>query len=293
MRGLSAGILRCEVEGDHLGAACRNLGFNHSEVLAILVNLLTSEEEVQLAAESVLAIILDGDVALLGGTYLLTTCEFKVGRLEIYNGMVGKGYPVAVEGGFNVIAVTLNHGFPHIATGNRADRLNLVGAASDVFAKGIGHRTLVLGPSVGNGDEARTIVGLGNQLNKIVFVVIQGDAAQVLGAIVDMVLGGHLDVATLGELEVAVIAALKLARARVVHIPYGQAVVNHFLMAAVTRFDADNGGLVNVVTLHAVGGSHTTGIGIEHRQDEVTVTDAAPAPVDVEQVAVGIAVADE
>ena len=53
--------------------------------------------------------------------------------------MVLKGYPVAVEGGFDVVAVALDHGIPDVRAGDRADRNNLVGAAGDTLSEGIGH----------------------------------------------------------------------------------------------------------------------------------------------------------
>ena len=106
-----------------------------------------------------------------------------------------------------------------------------------------------------------------------------------------MVLGSDLDIAALGELERAVVAALKGAGARVVHVPDGQAVVNLFGYTAVTWLDTDDGRLVDVVAFQTGRGTDATGIGIEHRQHKVAVTQATPAPVDVEQVTVGIAVA--
>ena len=66
-----------------------------------------------------------------------------------------------------------------------------------------------------------------------------------------MVLGGNLDVAALVELEGAVVAALKGACSRVVHVEHGQSVVHLCRHAAVTRHNADDGGLVDVVALKA------------------------------------------
>ena len=65
-------------------------------------------------------------------------------------------------------------------------------------------------------------------------------------------------------------------------------------LTAITGLDADDGSLVDVVALGAGHrGNTSAGIGVEYREDEVTVTQAAPSPVDVEEVTVGIAVADE
>ena len=66
MGALGSGILRGEVKGDHLGAASGNLGLNDSGKLAVLVKLLVVHIQVELAAEAVSAVVLDGNMALLG-----------------------------------------------------------------------------------------------------------------------------------------------------------------------------------------------------------------------------------
>ena len=115
MCALDARVLRGEVEGHHLGAASGNFGLDDSRVLAVLVESFIVNKEVEFAAVAVGAVVLDGDMALLGGTHLFAASKFKFGGLEVDDGMVGEGYPIAVEGNLGVITVALDHGIPHIA----------------------------------------------------------------------------------------------------------------------------------------------------------------------------------
>ena len=147
---LGAGILRGEVEGHDLGASAGNFGLDNRGVLAILVELLIADIQVEFAAVAVGAVVLYRHMALLGSTHLFTTGEFKVGGLEVDNGMIGHRDGVAVDGGLDVVSVTFNHGLPHVAALDTAHGHNLVGAAGDVYAEGIGCRTLGVGPTVGH-----------------------------------------------------------------------------------------------------------------------------------------------
>ncbi len=288
---LGAGILRGEVEGHHLLGSSRNLGLDHGDIFAVLINLLVGQVEVEFAVEAVYTVVLHRHVALFGGAGLLTTTKLKLRRLQVDQRVIGQRGIVAIDIHLDVIAVALEHGLPLVAALLHAHGNDAVGAVADALAEVVVLRVIGLRPVVGHRQVARVDVAAHNQLQEVAIVVIQGDAAAILGAVVDVVLGSDLDVAALVEREALAATIKRAAAAAIVHVEHRQHMVHLLAGTTVTGLDADDGRLVDVVALGAARRADAAGMGVEHRQHKVAVAHATPTPVDVVVVAILIAVA--
>ena len=128
----------------------RNLGLDHCGVFAVLVNLLVAHIEIELARESVVAVVLHSDMALLSRAHLVVASELKVGGSEVVEWVVDQCCRVAAHVHLNVVAVALKHWNPFAGALHLAHRHNFIGAVRDVLAKVVILRAVAVGPLVGN-----------------------------------------------------------------------------------------------------------------------------------------------